>query len=186
MTLDFTCAADVWLESRCYQTPSALHGWLTGYLAAGARLTAEKWQQEATDYLELDAQPNDRMRVLLDTMYDEVLLALTAEDMSFQLWLPSDDDADVDEQVDCLAQWSKGFLDGFGASGCAQGAIAEDVMDVLRDLDAFSQARVDDPTDVSNATLYIELTEHARLAALTVFYGMNQVVAAQSKIKTLH
>ena len=38
MTIEFSAAADLWLESRCYQTPSALHGWLTGYLASGARL----------------------------------------------------------------------------------------------------------------------------------------------------
>lgn len=186
MTLDFTNAADVWLESRCYQTPSALHGWLAGYLAAGARLTAAQWQQEAIDYLELDEQPNDAMSALLVTMYEQVLAELSAEDMQFQLWLPSDDDADVDEQVDCLAQWSKGFLDGFGASGRAQGGVADDVMEVLRDLDAFSQASVEDPTDVSNAALYLELTEHARLAALTVFYGMNQVATPQSNNKTLH
>ena len=50
----FSDLADIWLNARCFQTPSALHGWLTGYLAAGARLKPEDWMREALDYLELE------------------------------------------------------------------------------------------------------------------------------------
>ena len=49
MTIEFSAAADLWLESRCYQTPSALHGWLTGYLASGARLKPADWLVEAQE-----------------------------------------------------------------------------------------------------------------------------------------
>ena len=59
--------------------------------------------------------------------------------MEFLPLLPSDDEADVDEQVESLAQWSKGFLDGFGAAGRISKASPEDVAEVLQDLDAFSK-----------------------------------------------
>lgn len=174
MTIEFASAADQWLESRCYQTPSALHGWLVGFLASGARLTAEAWIGEAQDYLELEENADPALAALLLTMYEEMLASLSAEDMTFQPLLPEDDDADVDEQVDCLAEWSKGFLDGFGASGLASGKLPDDVVEVLRDLDAFSQATIDDPQDPQNPQLYLALTEHARVAALTVFYAFNK------------
>jgi uncharacterized protein YgfB (UPF0149 family) len=61
--------------------------------------------------------------------------------------------------------------------------VPEDVLEVLQDLDAFSQASLDDPQDPQNEMLYLELAEHARVAALTVFYGMNKTAPAP---KTLH
>ena len=188
MNIDFSELADVWLESRCYQAPSALHGWLTGYLSSGARLTPAAWLVEAEAYLELDEQPGDKLKAALAVFYDETLSGLSGEDMSYQALLPPDDEADVVEQVDCLAQWSKGFLDGIGASGKLQGnQLADDVTEVLRDLDAFSNATIDDPQDPDNEALYLELAEHARIAALTVFYGMNQKPAIEMPgNKTLH
>ncbi|WP_420588984.1 UPF0149 family protein [Bacterioplanoides sp.] len=187
MNIDFSDIADLWLESRCYQTPSALHGWLTGYLSAGARLTTENWLREAEDYLELDEAPQDKLKAALVDFYDQVLKGLSGEDMTYQPLLPPDDEADVVEQVDCLAEWSKGFLDGIGASGKLQGnKLAEDVTEVLRDLDAFSNATIEDPKDPDNEALYLELAEHARISALTVFYGMNQKPAVEMERKTLH
>lgn len=187
MNIDFSDIADIWLESRCYQTPSALHGWLTGYLSGGARLTTEAWLREAEDYLELEDTPEDKLKATLVDFYDQVLKGLSGEDMTYQPLLPPDEEADVVEQVDCLAEWSKGFLDGIGASGKLQGnKLPEDVTEVLRDLDAFSNATIEDPKDPDNESLYLELTEHARVSALTVFYGMNQQPAVAAERKTLH
>ena len=108
--------------------------------------------------------------------------------MAYQVLLPDDEEADVDEQVECLAQWSKGFLDGLGASGKITGRPDKDVMEVLQDLDAFSQAQVDDVNDPENVQLLNELAEHARVAALTVFYAYNQPQQppAGATQKTLH
>lgn len=175
MAIDFITAADVWVEARCYQTPSALQGWLTGYLASGARLSQEQWLIEAHTYLEIEEDElPDALRAILVPFYDDVLRGLAGDSLEFALLLPSDEDADIDEQVQCLSQWSKGFLDGFGASGKVQGKVPDDVLEVLQDLDAFSQAELDDPQDPQNELLYLELAEHARVAALTVFYVMNQ------------
>lgn len=183
MNIDFNSAADLWVEAGCFQTPSALQGWLTGYLAAGGRLTAAAWLLEAQDYLELENAPDEKLSALLAAFYEDVLQGLAGDAMEFTLLLPADEDADIDEQVECLAQWSKGFLDGFGASGRVQGKVPEDVMEVLQDLDAFSQAQLEDPQDPQNELLYLELAEHARVAALTVFYAMNQQAPAAP---TLH
>ncbi len=108
--------------------------------------------------------------------------------MAYQVLLPDDEEADVDEQVECLAQWSKGFLDGLGASGKITGRPDKDVMEVLQDLDAFSQAQVDDVNDPENVQLLNELAEHARVAALTVFYAYNKPAQppAGATQKTLH
>ncbi len=173
MTIDYPAAADQWHESGCFQSPSALHGWLTGYLASGQRLQPKEWLQEASDYLELAAAPNDVLIKMLEHWYPEVLFRLSQEDMSFECLLPDDEEADLIEQVECLAQWCKGFLDGFGAAGAIKGKLPKDVAEVLAHFDAFSQASVEDE-DQENIALFQELCEHAKVAALTVFYGFNQ------------
>ena len=173
MTIEYPVLAELWDASGCYQTPSALHGWLSGYLASGARLPADGWIQEAMDYLEIDDCPEE-LRAILVALYDSVLKQMSADDMGYALLLPDDEEADIDEQVDCLAQWSKGFLDGFGASGKVSGRPDTDVLEVLQDLDAFSQAQLEDVNDPENVQLYMELAEHARVAALTVFYAYNK------------
>lgn len=187
MALNYPELADQWEDDECFQSPSALHGWLTGFLSAGARLTTDSWLQEAADYLEIEAV-TEGLRPLLVGFYADVVDTLGAEDMAYQVLLPDDEEADVDEQVECLAQWSKGFLDGLGASGKITGRPDKDVMEVLQDLDAFSQAQVDDVNDPENVQLLNELAEHARVAALTVFYAYNkpQQPPAGATQKTLH
>ncbi|ASP37761.1 hypothetical protein CHH28_03315 [Bacterioplanes sanyensis] len=180
----FSDLADIWLQARCFQTPSALHGWLTGFLSAGGRLKPDAWMREASDYLEMEDALDDGLSQALANFYPAVLQSLAQENMQFQPLLPDDDDADVDEQLDCLVQWSKGFLDGFGASGNVQGQLPADVTEVLRDLDAFTGATLEDPADPENEFLLQQLTEHARMAALTVFYSLNQ--SPQSPAQPLH
>ncbi|MDF1763817.1 MAG: UPF0149 family protein [Oleibacter sp.] len=171
--IEYPELADQWHVSGCYQAPSALHGWLTGYLAAGARLNHEAWLEEAQDYLEIETCSVELEQMLL-ALYDDALHSLKDESMAYDLLLPDDEEADLDEQVECLAQWSKGFLDGFGASGKLSGRPDDDVAEVLKDMDAFSQAGMEHSTDPEDLQLYMELVEHARVAALTVFYAFNK------------
>lgn len=173
MTIDYPAAADQWHESGCFQSPSALHGWLTGYLASGQRLQPSDWIKEAADYLELEKHPTGLLLQIIEQWYPNVLYQLGQEDMSFECLLPDDEEADLIEQVECLAQWCKGFLDGFGAAGAIKGQLPKDIAEVLRDFDAFSQASVEDE-DPSNVALFQELCEHTKVAALTVFYAFNQ------------
>ena len=174
MKVEFSKADELWHDAECYQSPSALQGWLTGHLAAGARPNRQQWLEEAYSYLELEDERPEPLSQFLNAMHDEVMSSLVSEDMHYQLLLPTDEDADVIEQVECLAQWSKGFLDGFGASGVKADQLGDDVFEVLRDLDAFSQASIDEPRDADNETIYAELAEHARISALTVFYSLNR------------
>lgn len=173
MSLDFNDLADIWLQANCYQTPSAIQGWLSGHIAAGARLQPAQWLQEAQELLSLDDEMPAALQNALVEMYEQVLSDLSNDALSYSLLLPADEDADVDEQVDCLAQWSQGFLIGFGYAGRVQQRLPSDVQEVLEDLAAFSQAELDDHQDPDNEALYLELVEHAKVAALTVYYSMN-------------
>ncbi len=164
-------------------SPSGLHGWLTGYLCTGARLTDEQWQAEAENYLETPESLPKPVQSLMTVFYGWVLKGLENESMNFTLFLPESDDCELSQQVDAMAQWSKGFLDGFGAAGKFSGKLDDETREVLQHFDAFSQVELtaDDSPEDSEDLLH-ELVEHARVAALTVFLACNEPEAVEPKI----
>jgi hypothetical protein len=164
-------------------SPSGLHGWLTGYLSTGARLTDAQWQQEAESYLETPEPLPKPVQSLMTVFYGWVLKGLENESMNFTLFLPESDDCELSQQVDAMAQWSKGFLDGFGAAGKFSGKLDDDTKEVLQHFDAFSQVELtaDDSPEDSEDLLH-ELVEHARVAALTVFLAFNEPEALEPKV----
>lgn len=164
-------------------SPSGLHGWLTGYLSTGARLTDAQWQEEAENYLETPEALPKPVQSLMTLFYGWVLKGLENESMNFTLFLPESDDCELSQQVDAMAQWSKGFLDGFGAAGKFSGKLDDDTKEVLQHFDAFSQVELtaDDSPEDSEDLLH-ELVEHARVAALTVFLAFNEPEAVEPKV----
>ena len=164
-------------------SPSGLHGWLTGYLSTGARLADAQWQVEAENYLETPEALPKPVQSLMTVFYGWVLHGLESESMNFTLFLPESDDAELSQQVDAMAQWCKGFLDGFGAAGKISGKLDDETKEVLQHFDAFSQVELtaDDSPEDSEDLLH-ELIEHARVAALTVFLAFNEPEAGEPKI----
>lgn len=177
-------------------SPSGLHGWLTGYLSTGARLSDQQWQVEAENYLETPEALPKPVQSLMTVFYGWVLKGLENESMNFTLFMPESDDCELSQQVDALAEWAKGFLDGFGAAGKISGKLDDETKEVLQHFDAFSQVELsteDSPEDSED--LLQELVEHARVAALTVFLAFNEPEAVEPQVideagkpspKTLH
>jgi len=174
ISIPFHQFANAMVTIGALNSPSGLHGWLAGYLSSGARLKDDQWQQEAQDYLEVaDALPKP-VQSLMTIFYGWVLQDLESDTLRFDLFLPEDDEADIEQQITALADWCKGFLDGFGASGAVRGELPEDVAEVLEHFDAISQAELGDTSTEEADSLLIELREHGKVAALTVFMAFNE------------
>jgi uncharacterized protein YgfB (UPF0149 family) len=183
ISIPFHQFANAMLTIGALGSPSGLHGWLTGYLCTGARLSDAEWQVEAENYLETPEAPPKPIQSLMTVFYGWVLQGLENESMNFTLFLPESDDCELSQQVDAMAQWSKGFLDGFGAAGKFSGKLDDETKEVLQHFDAFSRVELtaeDSPEDSED--LLHELVEHARVAALTVFLACNEPDAVEQKI----
>jgi uncharacterized protein YgfB (UPF0149 family) len=183
ISIPFHQFANAMVTISALGSPSGLHGWLTGYLSTGARLPDVQWQIEAENYLETPETLPKPVQSLMTVFYGWVLQGLKNESMNFTLFLPESDDAELSQQVDAMAQWCKGFLDGFGAAGKISGKLDAETREVLQHFDAFSQVELtaDDSPEDSEDLLH-ELVEHARVAALTVFLAFNQPDAGATKI----
>jgi hypothetical protein len=183
ISIPFHQFANAMVTINALGSPSGLHGWLTGYLSTGSRLTDEQWQVEAENYLETPETLPKPVQSLMTVFYGWVLQGLENESMNFTLFLPESDDCELSQQVEAMAQWCKGFLDGFGAAGKFSGKLDKDTKEVLQHFDAFSQVELtaeDSPEDSED--LLHELIEHARVAALTVFLACNEPAAVEPKV----
>ena len=183
MSSRFELFANMSLAQGAIQSPASLQGWLTGYFSTGARLSPIQWLEESAEYLGLPNPWDEKSKLPLAAFYQEELKRLEGEDMEYQLLLPSDDE-EFAVRMQGLADWAKGFLDGFGASGrITEEDLNEDVMEVLKHYDAFSYGVEEDEIDEDGERLLVELIEHARVTALFMFYHFNQ---AKSDKPNLH
>jgi uncharacterized protein YgfB (UPF0149 family) len=183
ISIPFDQFANAMVALNTLNSPSGLHGWLAGYLSTGARLSPSQWQKEAQDYLEVEEDFSKPIQSLMIVFYGWVLNDLSSESMRFDLFLPEEDDCEVSQKITALAQWCKGFLDGFGAAGKKEEQITEEVMEVLKHFDAFSYAEQGEEDDEEGEKILWELREHAKVAALTVFIVFNNEADAQGKFK---
>ena len=171
----FDAYSNIVLSQGGLSSPSALQGWLTGYVATGARLNKEQWLSESAEYLGLEHEWPNELKLPMLAFYQDELKRIQTEDMSYQILLPEDEE-EFSVRMLAFADWSKGFLDGFGSSGrVAEKDLDDEVIEILRHYDAFSYGIDEDDLDDDHEHIYADLVEHARVTALFMFYHFNQV-----------
>jgi uncharacterized protein YgfB (UPF0149 family) len=170
----FDLYSNIALSQNALTSPSALQGWLMGYISTGGRLSKVQWLEESAEYMGLPNAWSDKSKLPVLGFYQDELKAIQAEEMSYALLLP-DDDSDFTVRMQAFSEWAKGFLDGFGASGrVAESELDEEVMEILKHYDAFSYGIEEDEIDEDGERLFTELVEHARVTALFMFYHFNK------------
>lgn len=156
-----------------------LHGGLCGALCAGGPSAAERWLD---DFL-ADSDAADGTRAVGVELERAAWAALADAELAFEPLLPSED-APLEEQVQALALWCSGFLNGVGASApdlvgrnakpteAAAAIVSAEVAEIFGDFAEMSRAGVDDedtadPTQADFALA--ELKEYVRVSVQIVF-----------------
>jgi uncharacterized protein YgfB (UPF0149 family) len=158
-----------------------LHGGLCGALCAGGPSAAERWLDGFLS--DSDAADVAGTRAVGVEVERAAWSALADAELAFEPLLPSED-APLEEQVQALALWCSGFLNGVGASAPdlvgrnakpteAAAAIASaEVAEILGDFAEMSRAGVDDEdaADRNQADFALaELKEYVRVSVQIVF-----------------
>lgn len=167
-------------------SPSELHGMLSGKLIGGQRLNDEEWLVEALSFLDIITSEEEgivgdldgKVKTELARLYAVTLAQVEDSSYSFQLLLP-DDEAKLSDRTRSIGEWCHGFLSGFGSSGIAGGVtFSEESADGLRDIAAIVGAEAEDGAENDSAAEanFIEITEYVRLVALNLFaeFGRSQ------------
>lgn len=147
------------------------HGCLAGALCVHDTYSVEQWLEEVLP----DAAPAsaaaqaDKLREPMQVIFADTLHALRSGDMEFVPLLP-DDETPLPARAEALAQWSQGFLYGFGIGRNVQVPEAlSAVEEVLRDLAEIARASSKDLTgSEEEEQAYSELVEYVRAGAQLV------------------
>lgn len=186
--------ANVYTSHKAFSHPSELHGGLCGRLAAGARMPQSEWLQTVCEQMGLPpsaAQEDADLAEFMNAAYDQALAQLKAADMSFQPLLP-DDDYSLDQRVQALSAWVRGFLEGMALGAReALGEAPPEIRELIEDMVAISQVSDETEEDSEDGEYqFNEIVEYVRLGALAVYTEFNPPETAgdsgQPLKKTLH
>jgi uncharacterized protein YgfB (UPF0149 family) len=173
---DYESLRELLLEAGALTALPELHGGVSGALCAGGPAAAERW----LDGLLADNRAANRagLRDSLREVVHATWRTLGGGELGFELLLP-DEEAPLEDQVQALALWCHGFLDGLGTNAPelaprrARAADGEsEVAEILADFAQISRAGVgdDDAADRDQAGFALaEIKEYARVSAQIVF-----------------
>lgn len=140
---------------------SELHGVLCGYIAGGGRPDGTDWLAK----LAVDA-PSPGEGSALEQMQQGSLAQFADSDFGFSLLLPADDAA-LGLRADCVLQWCRGFLGGFGLAGHLD-ALPDNVSEAINDLHRIGSADVSVEDEEADEEALAEIIEFVRMAALMI------------------
>ncbi len=168
--LDFDLLADVFVTESISASPAELHGQLCGYLASGVGLPLEDWLSMVVEFCDIEGWKEEASRNAIVELYTSTLTLFQNGEYALVPAI-ADEDSPLSERGVTLAQWSHGFLAGYGLSGKKEN-LSEETVQVLRDFANVSamQAEMQDLEDNNdNEADLTELVEYARLSALLLY-----------------
>lgn len=181
--------ANVFTAHQAFSHPSELHGALCGRLAAGTRMQQEDWFGMVCEHMGLPPNVAGESATLSEFMalaYEDTLERLKSADMSFRPLLPDDDYA-IEQRLEALISWVRGFLEGMALSaGASLGQAPDEIRELIEDLVAISQLSEQEEQDDESEQQLMEITEYVRLGALSVFTEFNPPEKPQQAGPTLH
>lgn len=162
------------LIDRCKLATSVseFHGSLVGYISAGGAFPGKSVLDALR--LEPDPAPDAAQNDMLDRLRHQTEAWLADTDLTFGPWLP-DEDAPLAERADGLAEWTRGFLGGFGLGGSPDMArqLSEDAREVLGYMATLAGTEFELDEDVeSDEDALTEIEEFVRVGALTLHAEM--------------
>lgn len=166
MTLDFHGSTpDLYelklLAERAAATVTAgeLHGALCGVFAGGGT---------QIDLIELVGEDALTDQDSVSTLWHACMTVAFSHDLDFAPVLDADDEAQVAERVNALAQWSATFLAGYTRLIDPE-EMSGQAREIVRDLTAVAQADTDVDDSDANEADFVELYEFVRVAGLLLF-----------------
>ncbi|QSP95148.1 UPF0149 family protein [Marinobacter salinisoli] len=186
---EFERWANVFTAHQAFSHPSELHGVLCGRLATGARIQEAEWLSMVCEHMGLPdnaVEDSDDLAPFMNKAYQQALALLSSTDMNFYPLLPDDDYA-IEQRLEALIAWVRGFLEGMALSaGASLGEAPDEIRELIEDMVAISQLAEDEEADEESEQQLLEITEYVRLGALAVFTEFNTPPKPESASPTLH
>lgn len=158
-------------------SPSELHGLMTGMLCVAQAPTSEQWQAVLA---QLGFQPLEEQPLqLLTEEAEDLAHALADATLDYMPLLP-DDEHPLSERATALGDWCSGLLLGFGLAG---GAVRRDEAELLADVQQIATISFEEEDDDEEGEIsYADLVEFVRLIPLSLATGREKILLQQSAL----
>lgn len=150
------------------------HGLLTGILSLAYTANAETWQSTLLDNLDC-ATPTKTQWGVLRATSNNIVEGLSDLNFSFDLLLP-DDDMPLEERVDALCFWCRGYLSGLGLIGITKEDLAnETINELIQDLSQLAHTNMETDASEDDENNFVELVEFVRVAVQNIQVELKSV-----------
>lgn len=169
-------------------TVAEAHGCLCGALCTLQHFSPQRWLQELLpeEVTPITDRPAGDVSGVLQQVFTDSSEALRGDAMQFAPLLP-DDEAPLPERIAALAQWSQGFLYGFGIGApTAPHALPGDTAEVLQDLSEIARANEAEVAGSDEEEqAYAELVEYLRAAVQLIHEEFAEQRDSQARAQSL-
>lgn len=169
-------------SAELFTDAAEMHGILSGFLCGGSDLNSNDWKVLLNDIVNEGQGLPISVKKIIDELYTKLIKQLSSEGLNFNLLLPDDDQSLVD-RLEAVAQWSQGFLTGFGLVQQGLSKADSDVQELIKDIRDITQLEleIEDEGEESEKA-YVDIVEYLRVAAMLCF----DYFRAAPKKTTLH
>ncbi|MDF1643404.1 MAG: YecA family protein [Pseudomonadales bacterium] len=159
------------MHTEVLQSPSELHGLVSGMLCCRPELETERLLADLWTQLDLDPVELHEVDGILRLLFDDIRAALNDTDFIFYPLLPGDDE-DLSWRTECLGGWCQGFLSGFGlGTDPDKGPLDNESGEILRNFYEFTKvSSVYDDEDIEELEAdYFELVEFLKVTVIHLY-----------------
>jgi len=168
--IDFEVLVQGLAAAGVKHSPSELQGVIAGLLATGHGGQNEELLGVLAAHVDMPEGFGAEMNGALLTVRDQLHGGYQGTGLELNLLLPADED-DLGLRVAALAQWSEGFLVGFGtgSANTHDKDLSPGVQEALSDLAAISQVATPDDDGDAEEDMFEQVAEHCRMSALMIY-----------------
>ncbi|MBL4583022.1 MAG: UPF0149 family protein [Pseudomonadales bacterium] len=159
------------MHTEVLQSPSELHGLVSGMLCCRPELDSEILLNDL--WLQLDLDPIELHEVdgILRQLFSNARAALADPDFIFYPLLPCDDEA-FSWRTECIGGWCQGFLSGYGLGTTSDSEpLNTETEEILSNFFEFSQisSQYDDEDIEDLEADYLDLVEFLKITVIHLF-----------------
>ncbi|HIP76710.1 MAG TPA: YecA family protein [Psychromonas hadalis] len=181
----FSDITQVLEDADLFTNASETHGILAGFVCGGINLDTQEWLTHFNDVVNEGQGIASEPKKLVTAIYQNVVFHCLDDNLSFNLLLP-EEEMPLDIRAEAVAQWSQGFLVGFGMAQPALNKANDDIQELLRDIRDISQLSLDFELQSEESICALtEIEEYLRMGALLCFNSFSKQPKNKHQ-KTLH
>lgn len=144
------------------------HGLLTGILSLAYTANAETWQSTLLENLDCATPSKSQWGVLAATSSKIVEDLSDNSNFAFNLLLPGDD-LPLEDRVDALCFWCRGYLSGLGLIGITKEDLANaTIKELVQDLSQIAHTSMETDDSDEDENNFVELVEFVRVAVQNI------------------